>query len=59
MDFEFDFRSLGMAALFYLVIMLGVWKWQIGDGWPMFSRIVISLVAAPMCYFIVMWQLNR
>lgn len=59
MEFEFSARHLLVAGVFWLIVLAGVWKFAIGDGYSLFNKIAISIFSLPIFYFIVGWQANR
>jgi len=58
-DFELDYKVMGVAGIFWLLIVAGLWKFQVGTGWGTWQKIMLTILTLPLCYFIVNWQLNR
>jgi len=58
-DFEFEPTVLLVSAAFALFINLAIWKFQFGEGWDMWQKIILSIAALPISYLMVNWQMNR
>lgn len=43
----------------YLVIVVLLWKVNIGEGWSMMNKVIITICMLPICYASTKWQLRR
>jgi len=51
MDFELDWQVLGIAAILWVVCLIGIWVAPMGFG--NIQKAIMSLVMLPICYIIV------
>jgi hypothetical protein len=62
-DFEIEWGVLAVSLFIWVMILAAVWilprsLWG-GVGYDLFNGITISVVALPLCYFIVRHMANK
>jgi len=59
-EIDFSPTVLGLTGVFWLLIVLFVWKIQIGEAsWSMANKLLITGLSLPVCFIVVQWQLNK
>lgn len=57
--FDIDLTTLLVSFVMYAFVMVGIWKINIGAGWSMLNKVILSVLSLPIIYIITNWQLNR
>lgn len=60
MDLDFDPLVVVVTLVFWIVVLLIIWKVSLfGSSWGLKSKIILSVFSLPMFYFAVSYQLNK
>jgi len=51
MDLEFDSRVVLWTMVFWVVTLLGLWKW--GSGWGNVEKVILSVLSLPLYFFVI------
>ena len=58
-DFEFDGKVLLIAFVFWLIVIAGIWKFNIGTEAPMYMKVMMSVLSLPVIYLTINFQISR
>ena len=58
--FEWNPVNLMISVVFYLGVMVLIWEFPMeGMEWDMQNKMIISIFALPLFYFVITWRLNK
>jgi len=59
MDFDLDPTVIGVTVVFYLIILVFLWKIKIMEGgWAIWQKITITVFSLPLVYIVVAKKLG-
>ncbi len=61
-ELEIEWGRVGLASVFWLVVMFGLWIVPNSTGWtpfPMGQRILMSVVSPILIYIVLTMMVNR
>ena len=60
MELDFEPLTIFWVGVISVLFLGGLWFVRFGEGGlPLKQRIVVSILAPPIIYFITIWQKNR
>ena len=58
MELDFELMTIIITAAFYIFILILIWRVPFGFT-RLKEKIIMTIAALPIIYFIVVWQKNR